>query len=87
MKLILSLFLNATFMAKKDLFEKPFDDGTISKLEIFEDYFKEWLPVFISRKEIIWNNIQIFDFFAGEGKDVSGGQWKPFENFKGFEPK
>ena len=59
-------------MAAKDLFEKPFDDGTIDKLQIFEDYFKEWLPVFISRQEIIWHEIQIFDFFAGVGKDVNG---------------
>jgi len=28
-------------MSAKNLFEKPFDDGTIDKLEIFEDYFKE----------------------------------------------
>src|SRR5258705_6688771 len=56
----------------KDLFRKPFDDGTIDKLEIFEDYFKEWLPVFIVRQEIIWDEIQIFDLFAGEGTDVNG---------------
>jgi three-Cys-motif partner protein len=56
----------------KDLFRKPFDDGTRDKLQIFEDYFKEWLPVFIVRKEIIWKEIQIFDLFAGEGMDVNG---------------
>lgn len=56
----------------RNLFRKPFDDGTIDKLEIFEDYFKEWLPVFIARQEIIWNEIQVFDLFAGEGKDVEG---------------
>ncbi|MEO6252087.1 MAG: three-Cys-motif partner protein TcmP [Ferruginibacter sp.] len=56
----------------RNLFRKAFDDGTIDKLQIFEDYFKEWLPVFISRKEIIWHEIQIFDFFAGEGTDVNG---------------
>ncbi len=56
----------------RNLFRKPFDDGTIDKLKIFEDYFKEWLPVFIARKEIIWSEIQIFDLFAGEGKDING---------------
>ncbi len=55
----------------RNLFRKPFDDGTIDKLKIFEDYFKEWLPVFISRQEIIWKEIQIFDFFAGEGADIN----------------
>jgi three-Cys-motif partner protein len=56
----------------RNLFRKAFDDGTIDKLQIFEDYFKEWLPVFISRQEIIWHEIQIFDFFAGEGTDING---------------
>ena len=56
----------------RNLFRKAFDDGTLDKLEIFEDYFKEWLPVFISRQEIIWKEIQIFDFFAGEGTDING---------------
>ena len=61
----------------KDLFRKPFDDGTKDKLEIFEDYFKEWLPVFIARREIIWNEVQIFDLFAGEGTDVNGVHGSP----------
>ncbi len=69
-------------MAKKDLFEKPFDEGTLHKLQIFEDYFKEWLPVFISRREIIWNTIQIFDFFAGEGKDIKGTDGSPLRIIK-----
>jgi three-Cys-motif partner protein len=56
----------------RNLFRKPFDEGTLDKLQIFEDYFKEWLPVFVSRKEIIWTEIQIFDFFAGEGTDLNG---------------
>ena len=59
-------------MSAKDLFQKPFDDGTIDKLQILEDYFKEWLPVFIAREEVIWDKIQIFDLFAGEGKDING---------------
>lgn len=58
-------------MSKKDLFRNPFDEGTIDKLEIFNDYFKEWLPVFISKPDPIWKKIQIFDLFAGEGKDIN----------------
>jgi three-Cys-motif partner protein len=56
-------------MPSKNLFSKPFDDGTLFKLKIFSDYFKEWLPVFISPTKPIWKRIQIFDFFAGMGKD------------------
>jgi three-Cys-motif partner protein len=64
-------------MASKNLFRKPFDEGTISKLEILEDYFKEWLPVFIAKVNPIWTEIQIFDFFAGEGTDSEGVYGSP----------
>lgn len=54
-------------------FKKPFDDGTKVKLEIFKNYLKEWLPVFISSyKTPHWETIYIYDFFAGEGKDING---------------
>lgn len=56
-------------MAGKSLFDKPFDDGTKAKLSIYESYLEKWLPVFVARQEIIWNRIQIFDFFSGMGKD------------------
>ncbi len=56
-------------MPVKNLFDEPFDDGTIFKLKIVKDYFKSWLPVFISSSKPIWQNIQIFDLFAGMGKD------------------
>ena len=56
-------------MGARDLFEKPFDEGTMVKLRIFEDYFKAWLPVFIAKPQPYWRVIQIFDLFAGEGKD------------------
>lgn len=55
-----------------DIFDEPFDEGTLVKLKIFEGYFKEWLPVFISNPNPIWKEIQIFDLFAGQGKDVRG---------------
>jgi three-Cys-motif partner protein len=50
----------------KDLHEKPFDETTIAKLEIFEDYAQAWLPTFIMWGEPV---ICIFDFFAGTGFD------------------
>lgn len=59
-------------MPSKSLFSEPFDDGTLFKLKIFSDYFKEWLPVFISPEKPIWKRVQIFDFFAGMGKDENG---------------
>lgn len=59
-------------MPIKNLFSEPFDDGTLFKLKIFEDYFKEWLPVFVSSDKPFWKKIQIFDLFAGMGKDENG---------------
>ncbi|MDP4261621.1 MAG: three-Cys-motif partner protein TcmP [Bacteroidota bacterium] len=59
-------------MPSKSLFSEPFDDGTLFKLKIFKDYFKEWLPVFISSTKPIWKTVQIFDLFAGMGKDSNG---------------
>lgn len=64
-------------MGARDIFEKPFDEGTLVKLKIFEDYFKEWLPVFISKPQPYWKEIQIFDLFAGEGKDCKGVYGSP----------
>jgi three-Cys-motif partner protein len=61
----------------RDIFDKPFDDGTLIKLKIFEDYLKEWLPVFISKPNPIWKEIQIFDLFAGAGKDINGVNGSP----------
>jgi hypothetical protein len=53
-------------MPKKDLYEKPFDEGTITKLEIFENYAKEWIPTVVMGG---YPEIWIFDFFAGTGYD------------------
>ncbi len=48
---------------------KPFDEGTLTKLELFEDYAKEWIPTFVMSTH---KNIWIFDFFAGPGYDLNG---------------
>jgi three-Cys-motif partner protein len=51
----------------KDIHKEPFDDGTLLKLAIFKDYLDEWLPVFVVKRT--WTEVNIFDFFAGPGKD------------------
>src|SRR5690349_8439228 len=56
-------------MAQKDLHENPFDEGTIAKLEIFEDYAQAWIPTFVMQAI---PTICIFDFFAGTGYDKNG---------------
>lgn len=62
-------------MPTKDLFCNPFDEATITKLEIFEKYFETWLPVFI--KKSFSKPIQVFDLFAGSGQDVNGEKGSP----------
>ncbi|MCB9045140.1 MAG: three-Cys-motif partner protein TcmP [Chitinophagales bacterium] len=59
-------------MAVKSIFSEPFDEGTKSKLQLYKQYFEEWLPVFIAPQKVYWKNVQVFDFFAGEGCDITG---------------
>lgn len=62
-------------MGYKDLHDKPFDEGTIAKLEIFEDYAQAWIPTFVMSG---WaSTICIFDFFAGTGYDKNGVEGSP----------
>jgi three-Cys-motif partner protein len=56
---------------------KPFDDGTIAKLQIFELYAQEWIPVFVSQTEPKFNEMHIFDFFCGPGSDTTGVHGSP----------
>lgn len=67
-------------MPAKNLHDKPFNEGTITKLEIFENYAKEWLPTFIMSypNQELW----IFDFFAGTGYDKAGIPGSPIRLLK-----
>lgn len=67
-------------MASKDIFDDPFDEGTLTKLEIFEKYFEEWLPTFVMGN--INKPIQVFDLFAGIGYDKIGQEGSPIRILK-----
>lgn len=56
-------------MAKVDIHKEAFDEGTKAKLELLRLYIREWLPVFILDKDHSYTQVEIYDFFAGEGKD------------------
>lgn len=60
-----------------DFHDKPFDDGTLAKLRIFELYAEEWIPVFLSLREPKFEEVHIFDFFCGPGKDSIGKYGSP----------
>ena len=61
----------------RDIHKKPFDEGTKAKLAIFKDYLKEWLPVFLAKKDIFYPTINIYDFFSGPGTDGHGNMGTP----------
>src|SRR5258708_12121434 len=51
---------------------RPFDEGTVAKLRIFELYARCWLPVFLSAQRAPPSSIHIFDFFSGPGTNSLG---------------
>jgi three-Cys-motif partner protein len=57
-------------MSPEDFHDKPFDEGTLTKLHIFELYAREWFPVFLAAEKPRRNTIHVFDFFAGPGTDT-----------------
>lgn len=56
-------------MSPDDFHDKPFDEGTLTKLQIFELYAREWFPVFLSPQKPWRAALHVFDFFAGPGTD------------------
>ncbi|MCD4760469.1 three-Cys-motif partner protein TcmP [bacterium] len=64
----------------KDLNKKPYDEATLTKLEIFEQYLKAWLPVFIQTPHT--NKAMICDFCAGSGYDSIGTHGSPIRIVK-----
>lgn len=58
----------------KDIHEKPFDESTRTKLELFRRYVRAWLLVFVKQKAPL---IEIYDFFAGSGTDSIGTPGSP----------
>jgi len=70
-------------MANKG-FHKLHSNGTRTKLEIFDKYFKESLPVFIHSP--FFENIYIYDLFAGKGKDENGDYGTSLNILSGIVP-
>ena len=68
-------------MATKTFYTKPFDKATKTKVEIFSAYLNEALPVFIHQK--YWEEIFIYDLFAGQGFDEQGEFGTAFNILKG----
>jgi three-Cys-motif partner protein len=65
-------------MVERDFHSKPFDQATVTKLDIFEKYLESWLPVFIHSPFV--KTINICDFFAGTGCDSKGIPGSPLRS-------
>lgn len=64
-------------MPTDDFHSKPFDEGTLTKLQIFELYTRGWLPVFLSSEKPSFKELHIFDFFSGPGTDSADAPGSP----------
>jgi three-Cys-motif partner protein len=64
-------------MPAEQIEDKPYNEGTLTKLDLFQLYARAWLPVFTSRPEPIWKRLHVFDFFAGRGRDCEGNPGSP----------
>jgi three-Cys-motif partner protein len=64
-------------MKREEFHDKPYDEGTLTKLRIFELYVQEWIPVFLAKPDSYFEEIHIFDFFAGPGRDANGVAGSP----------
>lgn len=64
-------------MARDSLHDEPFDEVTLAKLELFQLYVREWLPVWTAPPTPWKTEINIFDFFAGPGTDSNGVSGSP----------
>ena len=59
-------------MSNSDFFDLPFDEETLTKLNLYEEYLRKWIPVFLATDRPFVNTVNIFDFFSGVGKDING---------------
>jgi len=64
----------------------PYTEETLVKLGIFRDYLRSWLPVFINRGKIYWHEINIVDFFSGQGCDINNISGSPLIIFEELQP-
>ncbi len=67
----------------KDINKISYDEATLTKLEILEQYTVAWLPVFIQNPYIA--KIMICDFFAGSGQDIDGTPGSPLRILQTIE--
>ncbi len=63
-------------MAKTDHHDKPYDEGTRKKLDIYARFLRAWIQVFLHTKDFP-GPLRFFDFFSGPGQNVNGTPGSP----------
>jgi len=64
-------------MPIRDHHSKPFDPGTLAKLELFRLTADGFLSVFIGSGQTWQKRVQVFDFFCGPGLDQNENEGSP----------
>lgn len=59
----------------KDINDSPFDECTQLKLDLFREFFREWISVFAYNQGV--SKIYVYDLFAGSGQDPLGHPGSP----------
>lgn len=59
----------------KDINDRPFDECTQLKLDLFREFFREWISVFAYNQSV--SKIYVYDLFAGSGQDPLGHPGSP----------
>ncbi|MCK6440046.1 MAG: three-Cys-motif partner protein TcmP [Planctomycetes bacterium] len=67
----------------KDINKKAYGPSTLAKLDIFEQYLTEWLPVFIHGSSV--RSLTICDYFAGAGQDCNKTPGSPLRILRTIE--
>ena len=67
-------------MPQIDHHKDAYRPATKTKLELFENYLREWLPVFL--KSSYYMEANIIDFFSGPGEDKAGEPGSPLRTLK-----
>lgn len=75
LSIALSLLTSSPNFMAKNINSKPFDEGTLLKLDIFRKCFREWYPVFVH--DPFTKYVCVFDMFAGSGYDSAKNQGSP----------
>lgn len=69
----------------KNHHKEAYDEGTLTKLDIFQAYAEAWLGIWSVTTKMKVTELWIWDFFAGPGKSVIGQYGSPLRILKVIE--